>query len=257
MGFVAFLANMNTITPPPDQELVHFKDDFINMAAHELKTPLTSLRAYNQIIQSLLKKNCVETALAYTYKMQNQFDRLNKLIFDLLDVSRIQSGDLDLSQSLFYLDDVTREVVSGLQPAFATHLIYTKGRTEKHTLGDPDRIGQVITNFIINAVKYSPHADHIVLSLETVNETNCFHIQDFGVGIDKKHQPRIFERYYRVNDENDKKYSGLGIGLYVSSEIIKRQGGRTWVESNPGQGSIFSFSLPAFNSVYESNHYGG
>lgn len=247
---------MTYITSPQDTDLVDLKDDFINMAAHELKTPLTSLRAYNQIIQSLLKKNCVESALAYTYKMQNQFDRLNKLVFDLLDVSRIHSGQLDLSQTIFYLDEVARDVISGLQPAFPTHLIYTKGRTEKHLEGDPDRIGQVITNFIINAVKYSPQADYIVVSLETVNEMNCLHVQDFGVGIDKKHQEKIFQRYYRVHEENDNKHSGLGIGLYVSSEIIRRQGGRTWVESSPGHGSTFSFSLPIFQPFYEPQDYG-
>jgi signal transduction histidine kinase len=254
--FLSKLINMTSITSSQDTDLVHLNDDFISMAAHELKTPLTSLRAYNQIIQSLLEKNCVESALTYTYKMQNQFDRLNKLIFDLLDVSRIQSGQLDLARSIFYLDDVTREVVRGLQPAFASHLIYTKGKTEKKVLGDPERVGQVITNFIINAVKYSPRSDYIVISLESIDEACCLHVQDFGVGIDKKHQDRIFERYYRVNDENDKKYSGLGIGLYVSSEIIKRQGGRTWVESSPGHGSTFSFSLPAYAEYYEPKNYG-
>lgn len=247
---------MSSLNNIPDTDLVHFKDDFISMAAHELKTPLTSLRAYNQIIQDLLKKNCIESALLYTYKMQNQFDRLNKLIFDLLDVSRIESGNLDLAESVFYLDNVAREVISSLQPAFPTHLIYTKGRTDKPIAGDPDRIGQVITNFIINAVKYSPRSDYIVLSLETADRMNILHVQDFGVGIDKKHQTRIFERYYRVNDENDKKYAGLGIGLYVSAQIIARQGGRTWVDSTPGQGSTFSFSLPIFQPYYEQQNYG-
>lgn len=247
---------MTSITTPSDSDLVHFKDDFISMAAHELKTPLTSLRAYNQIIQSLLKKNCVESALEYTYKMQSQFERLNKLIFDLLDVSHIQSGRLDLSESVFYLDDIAREVVSTLQPTFPTHLIYIKGKTDKEVRADPDRIGQVITNFIINAVKYSPQADYIVISFETQGETNSFHVQDFGVGIEKIHQPRIFERYYRVYNKNDKKYAGLGIGLYVSSQIIARQGGQTWVDSTPGVGSIFSFSLPAFHLLYEPQNYG-
>lgn len=246
---------MAALSTSSDHDLLQFKDDFINMAAHELKTPLTSLRAYNQIIQSLLKKNCVETALAYTYKMQDQFDRLNKLIFDLLDVSQIQSGKLGLSQSSFYLDDIVREVVTTLQPAFPTHLMYIKGRTQKCVLGDPDRIGQVITNYVVNAVKYSPRSDYITISLETINGINCLHVQDFGVGIDKKHIGKIFERYYRVNDENDRKYAGLGIGLYVSAEIIKRQGGRTWVESTIGQGSIFSFSLPVYSPPYEADSY--
>jgi signal transduction histidine kinase len=238
-----------------EQDIIKIKDDFISMAAHELKTPLTSLRAYNQIIQSLLKRHDAESALAYTHKMQVQFDKLNKLIFDLLDVSRIQSGHLDFSQSIFYLDDLVKEVISALQPAFQTHLIFIQGKTRARVVADLDRISQVVTNFVVNAIKYSPQSDHVVVTLDTTSSTNNLHVQDFGIGIDKRHQTKIFERFYRVSNDRDTKYAGLGIGLYVCSQIITKQGGRIWVDSYPGNGSTFSFSLPCYDRLYESQNF--
>ena len=220
------------------------KDAFISMASHELKTPVTSLKGFAYILQNRLKKHGDEESLRFLSSINKQLNRLTRLINDLLDITRVQQGRLEYDEELFDLDALVRETIENLQAGTSTHRLLFEESQAVRVHGDKDRIGQVLTNLITNAVKYSPEAGCVVIRLFNDGNSAIVSVQDFGVGIAAKHQARIFERFYQVTDAAEKTYPGLGIGLYLSSEIIKRHCGRIWVESKKNAGSIFSFSLP-------------
>jgi PAS domain S-box-containing protein len=221
------------------------KDEFISMASHELKTPVTSLVGFAHILQNRLKKRDDAESLRFLASIHKQLNRLNKLINDLLDISRVQLGKLDYQEELFDLNALVQETVENLQAGTSTHQLLFEGGTAAQVYGDKDRIGQVLTNLITNAIKYSPSADRVIIGLARDANNIIVSVQDFGIGIAAKHHGQVFERFYQVTDPAEKTYPGLGIGLYISSEIIKRHHGRIWVESRKGAGSTFSFSLPA------------
>jgi len=219
-------------------EDVRRKDEFISMASHELKTPITSIKAFTQI----LKGTHDETKrIEYLTKMESQIERLSRLIFDFLDVSKIQEGKLPLQHEQFSLNGTLKEVIENLQMV-NSHQIIQKLDGDVKVLGDPDRIEQVIINLITNAIKYSPNAKKIVVKTIVSQTQVIVEIKDFGVGIAPEHQNKIFNRFYRIHN----KFSapGLGIGLYISQEIVKRHGGTMWVQSVDGKGSSFFFTLP-------------
>jgi signal transduction histidine kinase len=134
--------------------------------------------------------------------------------------------------------------VENVQETTQTHRISIDKLAQIKVFGDRDRIGQVLINLLNNAIKYSPQADTVLTRVSKDHNQILVSVQDFGRGIDKEHQYSIFERFYQITDAEGKTYSGLGIGLYISSEIIKRHGGRLWVESQKGKGSTFHFTLP-------------
>ena len=220
------------------------KDAFISMASHELKTPVTSLKGFAHILQNRLKKHGDEESLHFLASINKQLNRLTRLINDLLDITRVQQGRLEYDEELFSLDVLVQETIENLQAGTTTHRLIFEESQDAQVYADRDRIGQVLTNLITNAVKYSPGADRIIIRLLKDGDSATVSVQDFGIGIAAKHQARIFERFYQVTDPEEKTYPGLGIGLYLSSEIIKRHRGRIQVESKKGSGSTFSFSLP-------------
>ncbi len=220
------------------------KDEFISMASHELNTPVTSLKGFAHILQNRLKKRDDEESLRFLASIHKQLNRLTKLINDLLDITRVQQGNLHYEEELFDLDALVQETVENLQAGTSTHQLLFEGGTAARVYGDTDRIGQVLTNLITNAIKYSLAADRVIIRLSKDADNVMVSVQDFGIGIDGAYQKRIFERFYQVPDAVEKTYPGLGIGLYISSEIIKHHHGRIWVESQKGAGSTFSFSLP-------------
>lgn len=220
------------------------KDAFISMASHELKTPVTSLKGFAHILQNRLKKRGDEESLRFLSSINKQLNRLTRLINDLLDITRVQQGRLEYDEELLDLDALVRETIENLQAGTSTHRLLFEGGQTARVYGDKDRIGQVFTNLITNAIKYSPGADQVTIRLFNDGDSAIVSVQDFGIGIAAKHQARIFERFYQVTDPEEKTYPGLGIGLYISSEIVKRHRGRIQVESKKGAGSTFSFSLP-------------
>jgi signal transduction histidine kinase len=163
---------------------------------------------------------------------------------NLLDISRIESGQLAMVEEEFEVDAFVREIIDTLQTTSTKHTILLIGHAHTTLVGDKDHLGQVFTNLLTNAIKYSPAAQTVDVSVTTSQEQVTISVRDYGIGIPKVHQDRIFERFYRVSDERDKQFPGLGIGLYIASEIIKRHGGTIWVESEEERGSTFSFSLP-------------
>jgi len=221
------------------------KDEFIGIASHELKTPITSLKAHVQVLHhKLMKQEDIKSA-EQTAKMDAQLDRLTSLIRDLLDVTKIEGGKLQLHQSYFDFNELVAEVIEETQRTTKTHEIIKKLDRTCTVYADRERIGQVITNLITNAVKYSPKATSVIVKTVTTKSNITLCVQDFGIGIPKRKQPKVFDRFYQVNESAKESGAGLGLGLYISSEIITRQGGKIWVESVPGEGSTFCFSLLA------------
>ena len=220
------------------------KDEFISMASHELKTPVTSMKGFGYVLKQRLHKQGDEQAMLYLDKMDRQLNRLSSLISELLDISRMQSGKLVFQQEAFDLLALVKETVEDLQQTTQTHHLCLEEAVPAQVVGDRDRIGQVLINLITNAIKYSPVADTVVLRVTTDANQAVVSVQDFGIGIAQQHHDKIFERFYQVTDPQDCTYPGLGIGLYICSEIMRRHKGRMWVQSSKGQGATFYMSLP-------------
>jgi signal transduction histidine kinase len=218
------------------------KDEFIGLASHELKTPVTSIKGYLQI----LEKNQDISGMSRTFiaKALQQTDKLAGLISDLLDVSKIEAGKLPLNLAVFDLGELIKDVIEVLGHEYHSHRIeFTVEHGPLLVHADRSRIEQVIINLLSNAVKYSPAAGHVVVRGNHTEGQIIVSVRDFGIGIQKQHQSNIFSRFYRVDDLAHH-ISGLGIGLYISNEIIIRHHGAMWVESEFEKGSTFYFSLP-------------
>jgi PAS domain S-box-containing protein len=220
------------------------KDEFISMASHELKTPITSLKGFLSLLQHRLTPHKDEKALHYLSRIDTQVNKLVKLISDLLDISKMQTGQLVYQEERFDVDALVQEIVENVQGTTSTHRLLLEGQTQAEVFGDRDRIGQVLINLLNNAIKYSPRANIVLVRVAKDSRQVIISVQDFGIGIAKEHQHKIFERFYRVTDSAEKTYPGLGMGLYISCEIVKRHGGQLWVESKKGEGSTFHCVLP-------------
>ncbi len=228
-----------------EQKAVKLRDEFISIASHELKTPITSLKLYTEILQRQLDKQSeLSGATQPLEKMQDQINKLTALINDLLNVSRIESGKLIFNNERFSLMEVIKETVEIVQSNALKHRIIVKGTIDKKVYGDRYRIYQVLANLLLNAIKYSPNADEVIVHVMPGKKEVTVAVQDFGIGIDEKQQHKIFNRFYRVDNPQEKTFPGLGLGLYISNEIIKRHGSVIHVVSNRGSGSEFSFTLP-------------
>lgn len=219
------------------------KDEFIAIASHELKTPLTSIKAFNQVLQNRLQKKQVAGSVELLQKMNTQINKLNLLIQDLLDVTKIESGQLKFKHEQYNFDELVMETIDEIQRT-TSHKLIKKGLTQQNIIGDRDRIGQVLTNLLTNAIKYSGNSNKIIIKLSSTNKKLKCAVQDFGIGIPLDKQAHIFERFYRVDEEAHHTIPGIGLGLYISSEIIKRQGGEIGFTSEKGVGSTFYFTLP-------------
>ncbi|RYD91179.1 MAG: HAMP domain-containing histidine kinase, partial [Sphingobacteriales bacterium] len=215
---------------------------FIGMASHELKTPVTSVSGYLQIIERAMPED--DRNKAFLIKARNQLNKLTVLISDLLDVSKIQTGKLPFSYSDFDMLAVLAEVSEIMQQTYTTHKIELHLEQDELIVhADQQRIEQVIINLISNAIKYSPDADKVVVRAGITGNKVKVSFHDFGIGIAPDQHDRIFSRFYRV--ENLAAHmSGLGIGLYISHEIVRRHKGKLKLTSELGVGSVFYFEIP-------------
>lgn len=224
------------------QELNKYKDDFMVMASHELKTPLTVISANLQILQMMLK---ADSNLPFLDKTIKQVNKLSALITSLLDVSKIQAGKLALDPTLFDLTLLIEEISSNLQQTTSNQRIIFNNRREKLMAhADRERIEQVLVNIIGNAIKYTHDSGEIIIDAGKNGNDIFVDIHDNGIGIAQEDIDNIFLRFYRVSGSASS-FSGSGIGLYISSEIIKSHGGKIWAESKIGSGSVFHFTIPA------------
>lgn len=223
------------------------KNDFISIASHELKTPITSMSVFADLLQKRIVTFKDKQAKHYITKIREQIIKQNVLISDLLDISKMQAGKIELQREVFDINKLVRETVEVMQATTKTHKIIIKGRIRGKAIGDRQRVGQVLINFLSNAIKYSPQAKKVIITMYEEKRFVRISVQDFGIGIAKKHHKKIFSRFYRATDEQRGAFPGLGIGLYITFEIIRRHEGRVWVESTEGKGSVFTFTLPVAN----------
>jgi two-component system CheB/CheR fusion protein len=177
--------------------------------------------------------------------MDRQINKLTGLIGDLLDVSKSNSGQLNLEIEKIDFNQLVKEVVNTMQFTIKLHTIELNLAKTQIIEGDKNRLGQVITNLLSNAAKYSPNANKIVISTETNANQIKLSVQDFGIGIPLSQQPQLFSRFFRVSKNT---YPGLGLGLYICNEIIKRHSGKMDFKSEEGKGSTFCFYLPIKNN---------
>jgi len=222
------------------------KDDFLSIASHELKTPLTTIKGLIQILQRMVPPDSSDKFENTLDKVAMYVDRLNDLISDLLDTSRIQSGNIELHKEKFDIDSAIAETIDNLSLAAPNNTITLNGKTGVAIMGDELQISQVLNNLISNAIKYSPGSDKVDVYISKVGNFVKVSVRDYGMGISAQDKIKIFERFFRVRDIQ-KKFPGLGIGLYISHEIIANHNGTLWVESEIGEGSTFSFTLPILN----------
>lgn len=234
-----------TITDITHQkELEKRKDDFVNIASHELKTPITSMKLFINSLSVRMKQYKDVKTKKIIQHIEYQTNKLQELVNDLLDVSRIQTGKMMFSKEPFLLNDLLRETIENLRAiAKEQDLIFV----EKHSLkisADKFRIQQVISNLITNAIKYSDPYSDIIVQIEKKGTKALVSVKDTGIGISQEEQKKIFNRLYQVSDTKGKTFPGLGIGLYISKQIVSKHRGSIWVESEKEKGSTFFFSLP-------------
>jgi len=218
------------------------KDEFISIASHEMKTPLTTAKGYIELLLMILSEEN-QSAYLYANKANKALEKLNSLITDLLDASKIQHGQLNYSIDAFDFDEMVDEAIEDIQLTAKNHSLEKSGNCPQLITGDRDRLKQVMINLLTNAVKYSPEGEKVFIKVEDQVGKIKVSVQDFGVGMSGQHLDKVFDRYYRVQ-ENAVQFQGLGIGLHLSSTIIQRHEGKIWVESGLGKGSIFYFTLP-------------
>ena len=219
------------------------KDEFISIASHELKTPLTSVKGYIQLLERSIQKGDTETVRKHLAKAQIQLNKLNCLIADLLDISKIENGKLKFNKQNFNVDTLLDNVIEIMNQANPTFEIIRKGKADCEIFADEMRIEQVLVNFLTNAIKYSPGTTELVITVHVKDEKLYIAVKDLGIGMLPEQLEHVFDKFYRV-EETSQRFQGLGIGLYIASEIIKRHGGEIGVNSAYGQGSEFYFIMP-------------
>lgn len=222
------------------------KDEFLSIASHELKTPLTSIKAYIQLLERMPDVQKESKFATYISRAQNQVNKLDSLIGDLLDISKIENGKLKINKRLFDMEKLIESAIETIQYTHS-HLqvkIERQGETILQKVnGDAFRIEQVLINFLTNAIKYSPDSDMVIIRTATDGDNVRVAVQDFGIGIPEEKKANIFTKFYRV-EESSVKFQGLGIGLYICAEIIKQHNGTYGAESQTGQGTTFYFTIP-------------
>ena len=229
------------------EDLSRLKDEFLSIASHELRTPVTSIKGYTQLAKTLIRENDLATSEEYLDIALDQIDRMSRLILELLDVSRIETGRLEIRREPIRWAAFVREVVHR-HPACSDRKLHVSiAETVKEVSGDRDRLEQVLGNLLENAQKYSPDGSDIYVSLEDRGDQLVTAVCDRGIGIPADEIGQVFERFHRGRQVSSTNYGGLGLGLYITKQIVERHGGTIWVDSKERAGTTFFFSLPVVN----------
>jgi signal transduction histidine kinase len=235
-------------------ELDRLKSEFVATVSHELRTPMTSIKGYVEVLLMGAAGQLTEQQIQFLQIVQNNTERLNILVNDLLDVSRLEAGKIDLSMQPLALRKLAEEIVEeqlrrGLEQDGKV-LNYEMDIPEDlpHVRGDKDRVQQILRNLVSNAYLYTPPDGHIAIRARLVNGEVQIDVQDDGIGIPPEEQERIFERFFRGEDPMIIATAGTGLGLSIVKQLINMHNGRIWVESTgvPGEGCTFSFTLPIY-----------
>lgn len=243
--FSGLAGSVADITERKQQEIQ--KNDFLAVASHELKTPITSIKAYTQLLAKTYEKTDNEFLKSALGKMENQVNKMTKLVSDFLKLSKIESGKFQLNNEIFNINELVHEVVSDMQMVSVNHKILINENKPVNISADRERIAQVINNFLNNAVKYSPDNKEVSIKVEEVEGFVTVSVTDKGIGIKPEEHHKIFERFYRAKANTNTSFSGFGIGLYICAEIIRRHGGEIGVDSDQGKGATFYFTLPVID----------
>lgn len=235
-GINAVVVNLHDITAR--KELEERKNDFISMAGHELKTPLTTLRLYSQ---TLIKKIKDEKNKDMVTKIDFQVNQMIRLVSDLLDTTKIQQNKLPLEMERFPLLEAIQEAAEGIAQAHPHYPIKIRCIYNGKVIADRFRIHQVVTNLLTNAIKFSPAGKNIVITISESGKYAVVSVKDQGEGISKTSQKKLFDRFFQANLHDSAK--GLGLGLFISHNIVKKHGGELSVKSDKGKGATFSFTL--------------
>ncbi|WGQ10628.1 PAS domain S-box protein [Pedobacter gandavensis] len=219
------------------------KHDFITIVSHELKTPLTSVKSYIQMAIAKARKQEDQFSLNVLERADSQTVKMTTIIHDFLNVSRLEQGKMTLNLDRFSLKDLMEETISEALLLTPKHLLEYSGCPEIELYADRNKLSQVLINLLNNASKYSDAGTTIKVDAQLTKDKVCFSIADQGIGISKSDQLHLFERFYRVNDLNTNPVTGFGIGLYLVAEILRLHGSTIKLNSTPGHGSIFSFTL--------------
>ena len=238
-GFVKVARDMT------ERKLIEqLKDEFIGIASHELKTPVTNIKGYVQILHAKLSDIAEGEDAMIVQRLNNQVGRLTSLIGNLLDTTKISEGKLDLYPEFFQLDDLIRERVEELQALAPNHQLYFRAGIKEPIRADKERIGQVLTNLLSNAIKYSPAGGAVKIETEDLGQVVRVRVSDTGVGIPAAVKEKVFDRFFRVNSPQTQTLQGMGLGLYISAGIVQRHNGSISVQSGEGTGSVFTVILP-------------
>ena len=224
--------------------LLEQKDTFIAVASHELKTPVTTINVYlHMLLEDLTEKGDVRE-VKLIKNVNAQVSRLITLINRLLDSTRIISGNLVYVNSAFHFDQLVRQVAQTIRLTSEKKIHLQLLARKAMILADKEKIEQVISNLILNAIKFSPSSDQIIVRSFVKDTYVHMEVQDYGIGIKKENIEKIFRQFYRENNDFKYTFPGLGLGLFISDEIIKQAGGKISVTSTEGEGSVFAFALP-------------
>jgi signal transduction histidine kinase len=226
------------------QLLMKKKDEFLGITTHELRTPITSMKASLQSLRNMVLKNeTLKESLPLVEIANRQVAKLTVIVNDLVEVSKIQSGKLQLNKTSFALYTAVNDCIAEIAHQAKGYNFIVEQQVDGIVLADKMRIEQVITNLLSNAVKYSPGQRRICVNIERDGMDIRVSVSDQGIGIAADKLPFIFDRFFRVH-ESSQVFSGLGLGLFISAEIIKQHNGKIGAESKEGEGSVFWFSLP-------------
>jgi len=229
------------------------KDEFMTIASHELKTPLTSMKAYLQLLARSVDDANVDTRRVYLQRTLTQLDKLHGLVADLLDISKLENGKLQLNKHIFDFDKLVTSTIDMIHQTTPAVLITRKGKADVEVYGDDVRIEQVLMNYLSNAIKYSPDKKDILVNTFVSDKGELVvEVHDKGIGIPLEKQELVFQKFYRAEDSSNR-FQGLGIGLYICSEIIRLHGGSYGVKSTPGEGSVFYFSVPVLSEIHTTH----
>lgn len=220
------------------------KNDFVAIVSHELKTPLTSVKSYIQLALAKIKNQNDEFIENVLTRANIQTQKMSMMINDFLDVSRLEEGKMILNKSKFLLSKLIDDVVEEGALFAPTHLIEYQCEPGLIVYADRDKLFQVMNNLLSNAIKYSNPGTAIKIYCSIENDNVTVSFADKGIGISAEDQKHLFERFYRVSGEQLSNISGFGIGLYLVAEILKLHEREIGLQSTPGEGSVFSFTLP-------------
>ncbi|WP_293307826.1 PAS domain-containing sensor histidine kinase [Pedobacter sp. UBA5917] len=220
------------------------KNDFIGMVSHELKTPLTALNAYVQLLQFKLKETENDFTTETLNKINVQLKRMSLMIDGFLNVSLLESGKIQLHKIDFDLVELIQIIAEENRVILPSHFIQVIGTDGMMVNADREKIGNVVNNLISNAAKYSKKESFIAIKCEKRKGELVVSVEDEGIGIKESNIPKLFDRFFRVESPVTQTIAGFGVGLYICAEVIERHKGKIWAESRYGEGSTFYFSLP-------------